>query len=443
MSCTFTVARRWVSAFIAVSIMMIAGCGGDDDNRRSSGTRINPLTLFATIGTTAEQTASDALKDWDWSSFTTSFGNLLQINYSLEMRKVTYTSTGADGTPQTLSGLLILPVSSDSNKPAVPILMYQHATQVYRPESPSQFLAHQDRPGDYPEVMVAAAIAATGFAVAMPDFEGLGDNTNTHNFVHGASLADQVIDMLKASRDIIGGTTSTCSWNNKLFLLGYSEGGYATMVATRELQAAGEFTVTASAPLAGPHDLSGVMRQVIRADQHYKAPYFLPFILTSYNHAYASRTNNFSPAFALKPPYATTLPPLLDGTKKSDDISRAMGMSFDPLLLVIPKSVLTEQFIALLANEASDVVTLLKENDSYRDWVPAVPLRMIHHKDDDLVPFANSQVAFNAFSTAGAKRFVSLREQDVALTLDPDETVHFSAALPTLIDGWNWLKSQN
>ena len=443
MSNKFTVARRWVTALIAVSILMIAGCGGKDDNR-SSGTRINPLTLFATIEATAQQTASDALKDWDWSSFVGNFGNLLlQTDYSLDMRKVTYTSTGADGTQQTLSGLLILPVSSGSDKPTVPILMYQHATQVYRPESPSQFLKHQDRPGDYPEVMVAAAIAATGYAVAMPDFEGLGDNTNTHNFVHGASLADQVIDMLKASRDIIGGTTSTCTWNNKLFLLGYSEGGYATMAATRELQAGGEFAVTASAPLAGPHDLSGVMRQVILADQQFKAPYFLPFILTSYNHAYTSRTNSFSPVFALKPPYTTTLPPLLDGTTKSDDISRAMGMSFDPLVLIIPKSVLTEQFIALLANEASDVVTLLRENDSYRGWVPAVPLRMIHHKDDDLVPFANSQVAFNTFSTAGAKQFVSLREQTIALTVDSDETVHFSAALPTLIDGWNWLRTQD
>ncbi|OGT97095.1 MAG: hypothetical protein A2X80_14195 [Geobacteraceae bacterium GWB2_52_12] len=432
------------AAALMAAILFIAGCGSSDDKSNVQGTRINPVTLFATIRTTAEQTASDALKDWDWSSFIANFGDLLfRADYSLEMRKITYTSTGAEGTQQTLSGLLILPVSGGSDKPAVPILMYQHATQIYRPESPSQFLKNQDRPGDYPEVMVAAAIAATGYAVAMPDFEGLGDNTNSHNFVHGASLADQVIDMLKASRDIIGGTTSTCTWNNKLFLLGYSEGGYATMAATRELQAGGEFTVTASAPLAGPHDLSGVMRQVILADQQYKAPYFLPFILTSYNHAYASRTNSFSPAFALAPPYATTLPPLLDGTKKSDDISRAMGMSFDPLVLIIPKSVLTEQFIALLADDTSQVVTLLRENDSYRGWTPAVPLRMIHHKDDDLVPFANSQVAFDAFSTAGAKRFVSLQEQDVALIIDSDETVHFSAALPTLIDGWNWLRAQD
>ena len=185
------------------------------------------------------------------------------------------------------------------------------------------------------------------------------------------------------------------------------------------------------------------MRQVILADQQFKAPYFLPFILTSYNHAYASQTSSFSPALALAPPYATTLPPLMDGTIKSDVISREMGMS-DPLAPIIPKSVLTTEFIAMLdGTTPSQVVPLLEANDSYRGWVPTVRLHMIHHKDDDLVPFANSQVAFDAFSTAGAKQFVSLREQTIALTIDSDETVHFSAALPTLIDGWNWLRTQN
>ena len=41
---------------------------------------------------------------------------------------------------------------------------------------------------------------------------------------------------------------------DELFLLGYSEGGYATMALHRELQQfhSDEFTVTASAPMAGP-----------------------------------------------------------------------------------------------------------------------------------------------------------------------------------------------
>jgi len=74
---------------------------------------------------------------------------------------------------------------------------------------------------------------------------------------------------------------------------------------------------------------------------------------------------------------------------------------------------------------------------------------MIHHKSDDLVPYGNSQVAFNAFSTAGAKNHivmgpgVELVEETVTINIstDPVTTVHFSAAFPELSDGWKWLDS--
>jgi hypothetical protein len=82
--------------------------------------------------------------------------------------------------------------------------------------------------------------------------------------------------------------------------------------------------------------------------------------------------------------------------------------------------------------------------------VPAVPMRMSHHRSDDLVPYSNSQVAFDAFSTAGAKQHtlqgpgVELVEAHVLLSVsstDPVKTVHLGAAFPELSDGWKWLDS--
>jgi fermentation-respiration switch protein FrsA (DUF1100 family) len=238
--------------------------------------------------------------------------------------------------------------------------------------------------------------------------------------------------------------------------MGYSEGGYVTMTATRELQLnhAAEFTVTASAPLSGPHDISGVMRGVLLSDSTFKAPYFLPLLLTSYNYAYGGQTTLFNPGSAMLPPYNTTIPPLFDGNSQSDTISVAMGMTFNPVHLIVPKSTLTQQFIDQLTLVASSLVAFLRENDSYRVpgqvnsvWVPTVPMRMIHHKSDDLVPYGNSQAAFNAFSTAGAKNRipggpgVELVAESVLINLssDPVKTVHFAAAFPELIDGWKWL----
>lgn len=447
---------------VVVLSLVAAGCGSKTSSQQAgagSVVNINPTALLASINNGLQQPIAQSLGGWDWSSFILNFGTLLtSFSYTLQMQKVTYQSTGADGNVHSMTGLLILPSPILGAKPSVPILMYQHGTEVYRPFSPSQFLTHQDSPTDYPEVMVAAAIAATGYAVAMVDYEGMGDNTDPQPHVVGAVLAQQVIDLLRASREIIAGTSSPCSWNSQLFLMGYSEGGYATMMATRALQLndATEFTVTASAPLSGPHDLSGTMRELILADNTFKAPYFIPMLLTSYNYAYGGQTTYFSPGYAMLSPYDTTIPPLFNGNSQSDAISEAMGMTFNPVNLITTESTLTQPFIDELTSDTSpgSVFTFLQENDSYRYpgqvnsvWVPTAPIRMIHDMNDDLVPYANSQVAFNAFSTVGAKNRipggpgVELVANTVLISIssDPVQTVHFAAAFPELIDGWNWL----
>jgi len=448
-------AARILCATILVLAILVAGCGSKSSTQtfvRSNVVSINPAELFDDIFTSIQQPITRALDGWDWTSFISNFGSLL-VNFSntIEMQKVTYQSTGADGKLHTMTGLLILPKAIIGGKPSVPILMYQHGTEVYRPFSPSQYLTHRNKPTDYPEVMVASAIAATGYAVALVDYEGMGDNTNTQPHVVGAVLAKQVIDLLRSSRDIIDGASSPCTWNNQLFLMGYSEGGYVTMATTRELQlnpVAG-FIVTASAALSGPHDLSGVMREVILSDNTFKSPYFVPMILTSYNYAYGGQTALFNPNTAMIPPYNTTIPPLFDGTYQSDTISEAMGMNFTTPTLIVPKSVLSPGFIAQLSDitTPSPVVALLKENDSYRlpvdldsAWVPTVPLRMIHHPDDELVPFANSQAALAAFVNAGSVS-VSLVEETAVITIsdNPVKTVHVGSAFPELLRGWEWL----
>lgn len=440
--------RTLCGTLLVVAVLM-AGCGSKSSSRIDG---VNPAKLLDNIKSSIQQPITRALDGWDWDSYINTFGPFLtDLEYNLDMRKVTYQSTGADGKPYSMTGLLILPKSIAGGKPSVPILMYQHGTEVYRRYSPSRYLDHQDSPTDYPEVMVAAAIASSGYAVALIDYEGMGDNTNTQPHVVGATLARQVIDLLKASRDIIGGNHSPCTWNSQLFLMGYSEGGYVTMATTRELQLnyAEEFTVTASAPLSGPHDLSGVMRQILVSDSTFKSPYFVPMLLTSYNYAYGEQTTAFSPGFAMLPPYDTTLPPLFDGNSKSDTISEAMGMTFSPVKLIVPKSILTQQFIDQLNLVTSSVVAFLKQNDSYRlpgqlnsAWKPTVPIRMIHHKSDELVPYGNSQVAFDAFKAAGSTS-VELVEETTTINIssEPVKTVHLAAAIPELSRGWRWLDS--
>lgn len=450
-----------------LATILTAGCGGSEtgtttvDPATSNIVSVTPAALLASLTNSVSNPLNIArsLGGWDWGRFGSSFGSMLtNITYTLDMQKVTYQSVGADGLPSTMTGLLILPRAVFGARSSVPILMYQHGTEPFRLYSPSQYLLHMDRPADYPEVMVAAAIAASGYAVAMADYEGLGDNTNPQPYVNGTVLARQVIDMLRASRDRIATASSPCSWNNQLFLMGYSEGGYVTMTTTRELQLrnATEFTVTAAAALSGPHDLSGTMRTLMLSDSTSKAPYFLPFLITGYNYSYGGI---FNTASALGSTYNSTIPPLFAGSTAADKISEAMGMSFSPVSLIVPKSVLSTNFTNLLTTDTTpgSAYSFLRQNDSFRDpqnggaiWQPMVPIRMYHHQSDELVPYGNSQVAFDAFSSVGGKRHggvgpgVELVRETVSLSInpsDPTKTVHLGAAFPELSNGWNWLNS--
>lgn len=434
------------------------GCGHDHNDAAGSSNpnvTIGPPVVFKSsdfLGSiTSQASAIQALNPAradEWTKLLSYFGDIVSHGtFDIELRTMHYSSKRADGSSVRLSGLIILPRNPDGTRPAVPIMMYQHGTEVYRPYAPSQFLVPGNNPLDYPEVIITAAMAMTGYAIALPDYQGMGDNTDIHPFVHADSLAGQVVDMLRATRDAINGTvagfTPTCTWSGKLFLMGYSEGGFVTMAATRELQLnnAAEFTVTASAPMAGPYDLSGTMRTVILSDTPYKSPYFVPFVLTSYFNIYQDST--LSPDYALKPPFNASLPPLFDGNSTSETINKAMGMSYDPVQLIVAKSVLTPQFIADLNSTSSAVYTRLQQNDTYRGWAPNIPVRMFHNPNDDLVPFANSQVAFNAFSSAGAKQWVSLvpTPDTVDLSSSTVPTVHVSSAVPELHDAWFWIYS--
>jgi hypothetical protein len=94
----------------------------------------------------------------------------------------------------------------------------------------------------------ALAFGTAGYITALPDYIGYGDSGNHfHPYLHAKTLAAAVVNMLKASKTYCA--TNNIALSGKLFLAGYSEGGYATMAATKEIQEnhAAEFTITASA----------------------------------------------------------------------------------------------------------------------------------------------------------------------------------------------------
>ena len=299
---------------------------------------------------------------------------------AVSVYKVVYETIDADGAVTQASGALLVP--QDAAGP-LPLVSYQHGTLVARDDVPSAGSTEQT---------VGLAFATDGYVAVLPDLLGLGESPGLHPYVHAATSASAVVDMLRATVDFAA--LNGVDLNGQLFLVGYSQGGYTAMAAHREIEAAhqGEFEVTASAPMAGPYDLSGIMADTFTAPETHPAPYYLPYTLLAYNAIYRLFD---APSDFLTAPYDSLLPPLFDGTHTGGDI--------DAVMPAIPRDILNPDLVAAFESDPDHPFRIrLRENDVY-DWAPQAPIRLYHCGQDRHVPPENSQVALHALRERGAQ----------------------------------------
>lgn len=307
----------------------------------------------------------------------------IPVENGIDVCSVVYRTIDPFGEPAVASGALVIP--SGINVP-LPLAGYQHATVLKKDDVPSRGVGI-----DY---LAGEALGGLGFVAAMPDYLGLGVSEGRHRFhpfVHAGSEASAVIDMLRAARTICA--QRNVALNQQLFLMGYSQGGHATMAAHRELQLhhGEEFTVTASAPMAGPYSLSEVMLDTFTADEPYAWPALLPYTLLAYNEIYPLFE---SPSDVMVEPYASEMAGLFDGTHSADDINA--------VLPAVPRQMLRPDYLQQLESDPDHPLRVaLRENDVF-DWKPEAPVRLFHCTEDEVVPFENSEIAFQQFSENGA-----------------------------------------
>jgi len=272
-----------------------------------------------------------------------------------------------------------------------------------------------------PETLVAVLFATSGYLGVMPDYLGLGVSTDLHPYTHAATLASATGDMIRASRDYAAEKKVTLS--GKVFLIGYSEGGSATVAAQKLIESSfpSEFNLVASAPMAGSYDMSGAMVDVMESDSPFPATYYLPYLLLAYDQIYGL-FDATSDVFV--DPYASQIPGLYDGPHGAGEINDALPSI--PITLLQPAYV-----TAFDADSNHPLRAALRDNDLY-DWTPKTPTRIYHCTTDDTVPFSNSQLAFDTFVANG-----STSVELVPLAFGS----HVECAAPTLILGKFWFDS--
>ncbi len=332
-----------------------------------------------------------------------------EFDYDVDIYRITY-ETSFKGTDITASGLVVLPKTNDP----VAMLSFQHGTLTVEADAPSNFSASDS--DALTNALLYGSLSSSGFITVIPDYLGFGASSSVlHPYYVEEYTASSVVDMLQAAKELAD--EKDIRFNTKLFLAGYSEGGYATMAAHKAIEAnpLEGFELRASFAGSGAYDITG-MQEYLFTQETYDDPYYVAYVAQSYAETYdfSSLLTDF-----FKGPYYERIPSLFDGQKSAEQI--------DAQLTTVIADLIQDDLAANLNTEQK--YTYLRdsfEDNSLTDWVPGVKLFLYHGESDLTVPYQNSLDTYNALLSNGASPDV--------LSLIPLEGSHGTAVTPYILD---------
>ena len=296
----------------------------------------------------------------------------------LKIYKITYNTTNVEGNSITASGLVIVPKHSLN----LPLVSFQHGTIFTNDDAPSSYNTKKLA------TVFAMVLASTNYVVIMPDYLGYGaSNDYPHPYEHRETLGSASFDMLMAVKvnleyidDLI--------LNDKLFITGYSEGGYATMALHKHIEENSNLEITMSAPASGAYNKSGFFQQMMRLNEDFNYPGSAMWVVDSYNTNY---TLNRSWEAIVNEPYATTM----EGISSPFDYINAD-------IAKNPQDLYTTEFREGLINGTDfEYLNAIADNDLF-DWAPIYPITLYYASEDNWVFPLNSETAYESMIANGA-----------------------------------------
>ncbi len=376
------------------------------------------LALFLSSSVTGQKLVSYEF-DFTMPSVLIGFG----ATYDVSLYKITYNTVDARGNEHVASGLLCVPQDSTL---VFPLGCYQHGTVAGREDVPSNTMGGFQLP---------LAFAAHGYIVAAPDFIGLGDSPGVHPYVHAATEASAAIDMMLAVRELEG-VLEDVNLNDQLFIAGYSQGGHAAMALHKEIETNQSelFTVTASAPMSGPYDVSGSMVDFTLGDSDYGTVAYIAWLSLGYMEAYPDLLMDFTLESLFKPEYIEDITAFqneeIDLWTLNDRMIATLTATVGS---ITPKNTLLPEIVEALKNDPDHPFSqALADNDVY-NWVPQAPTRMYYCEGDDQVTFQNAIVADEYMNANGAPDVQAIR-----LDTDAELLNHGGCVVPAALGGIGW-----
>lgn len=293
--------------------------------------------------------------------------------------KVSY-NTRIDNENILVSGMLYMPGSADT-LPAS-LLSIQHGTTFRKSDAPTETTIS-------PSILMAAA----GYITFEPDYIGYGDSKEyRHPYYDKTSSASCVTDFIKAGKEFL--EMHSIPYKKKLFMAGYSEGGYVTLTAQEHYEktvgADINIDLVAVAAGAGGYDLNNMLDS-LKLKSTYPNPGYLAFLISAYDSTYSWK-KGYSYYFNQK--YAEKLPSLLDGYHSAGTINQELTIYLDSLF--------DKSFYQSLKTGGESFLSDALFQNSLTNWKPEAPLRLYHGTEDEVIPYQNTINTYNSFLSLGA-----------------------------------------
>jgi dienelactone hydrolase len=284
----------------------------------------------------------------------------LTPRYDVDTFRLSYSTVDIDQRPVLASGLLAVPRKAAGARS--PVISYQHPTIFHDAQAPSNNPTATEP---------AVVMAAMGYVVIAADYVGYGVSKGVpHPYLMAAPTAAAVVDLLDAGA--LHAANAGLLLNGQLFLVGYSQGGHATMAAHRALQARDDAiaaAVVGSAPGAGPLDVGATLDELLR------------------------RVRSEVPLLGalINPDLLQYLSTSLRRQLRDEMLQRVLPADSD--------IVFDGRF---LDNFLDNNRAVIRRDSDVHDWRPDRPVRLFHGQDDQTVPFIASANAWQAMNARGA-----------------------------------------
>lgn len=374
-----------VKILIASVAMFIAvGCGGSTDPGALSQEAVKGGKLIANVP--ANVLKKQLITDKEINASTTVFG--------YKAYKIPYKTIDEQNNTVEASGVMVVPTAYNADeetsqkikamsKVGFAMVVNCHGTVFSNDEVPSVAIEHSISPKDDKVGVLFSSIF--GFVTLQPDYIGYGDSIkHYHPYLLEKSSANSVVDFTKAAIKFAKENNIPLVASKDIYLTGYSQGGYVALAAQKKFEEDG-YNLKINMPMDGPYLLDKIADKVLKLSS-IEVPSFMAAVAYSYAKTYP----NIDIHNLIQEPYASKLDSLYDGSLNRVEIDKQLTHKIKG-----DGGLFTNDIADNYAG--SNFQSALQQN-SVVDFHANKPIKLVHCKTDNVVPFEVAQGAQQAFA---------------------------------------------